>query len=126
VGAAALRRPLSGPVKGAEIMPTATTRRFDVTYLDDETGQRSTIGQVDVGPDSKLTLVSAVPDRQEFLTDLVEELNEEDEMHVKAAPPPGAPRYAVYSKIVPRSDPKFFDAMKDFLGEYYDVTLTPA
>src|SRR5262245_30881038 len=107
-------------------MPPATTQRFNVTYLDDETGQRSTIGQVDVGPDSKLTLVSAVPDRQEVLTDLVEELNEEDEMHIDAEPPEDAPRFAVYSEIVPRSDPKFFDALKEFLAKYYDVTLTPA
>jgi hypothetical protein len=107
-------------------MPTATTRRFRVIFKDDETNQQIPIGEVDAGPDGKLTLVSVVPDKQEFLTDLIEEVNEEDEMQVEAQPPPGAPRYAVYSKIIPRSDPRFFDALKEFLAKYYDITLTPA
>jgi hypothetical protein len=107
-------------------MTTATLQRFTVFSLDDETGTRTSIGQVDVGPDSKLTLVSAVPDRQEFLTDLIEEMNETDEMDVEAAPPAGAVPHAVYSKAVPRRDPGFFDALKDYLATYYDVTLTPA
>jgi len=106
-------------------MPTTTTQRFRVIQTDDETDQQTPIGEVDATPDGKLTLVSVVPDKNEFLTDLIEEVNGQSEMHVEAQPPPGARRYAVYSKIVPRSDPGFFDALKDFLAKYYDLTLTP-
>jgi hypothetical protein len=106
-------------------MPAATTRRFNVVLTDDETGQKSSIGKVDVGPDGKLALVSVDPDNKEFLTELIEEMNEEDELHVEAQPPPDAAPHTLYSEIVPRSDPGFFDALKDFLARYYDVTLTP-
>ncbi len=107
-------------------MPSATTQRFRVIQTDDETEQQTPIGEVDAGPDGKLTLVSVVPDKQEFLTDLIEEMNGKDQMHKEAQPPPNARPHALYSIIIPRSDPRFFDAMKDFLSKYYDVTLTPA
>jgi hypothetical protein len=84
------------------------------------------IGVVTLSDDHKLRLVSAASDRREFLDKLVARTNGDDVLHVIAAPPPEAERFAVYTRPVPRSNAGFRKALLDHLKSRYAVELKPA
>lgn len=99
---------------------------YAVTYHDPQTGADSPVGTVGCGMLGELTVLSAAPDRAEFLRELVGRLNQQAALHVRVPPPPGAQRFALYSRRVERTDPGFRAALQEFLETYYRLTLTAA
>ncbi len=73
------------------------------------------IGVVEIGPRQRLKVLSVVPDRADFLHDLVERTNALDVLNVDAAAPAGARRRASSSKTIARNESGFRDALLERL-----------
>ena len=105
-------------------MPTQSSQLFDV-ILTDEDGKEITIGRVEADQRFQLKVVSAVDEQKEFLDETLELVNDKDVLHVEAAPPEGAPKFAVYSRQIERGKPEFAAEMQAYLNTYYDLALKP-
>lgn len=105
-------------------MPTQL-QLFDVIFTDEDEKEMN-IGRVEADPSFTLKIVSAVPEHKEFLEETVDLVNEKKVLHVEAAPPEGAPKFAVFSKQIERGKPEFAAEMQTYLASYYDLNLKPA
>src|SRR5580698_8550584 len=91
-------------------------------FLTDEASRRAVeIGVVTLSDEHKIRLVSAVPDRREFLEKLMARTNNADIIHVRAVPPPEAEEGAIYAGPVERSDEGLREAMTDRLKKRYGI-----
>ena len=81
------------------------------------------IGTVELDAAFRLDVVTAEPDRAEWLRNLVRRINEKQVLFIDAAPAPGQPRFTQASRSVGRGDPEFLEALKDELRRYYDIEL---
>jgi len=81
------------------------------------------IGTVELDAAFRLDVVTAEPDRAEWLRDLVRRINEKPVLFIDAVPAPGQPRFAQTSRSVGRGDPEFLEALRDELRRYYDIEL---
>lgn len=100
--------------------------RYRVFQTEEGSDRILEIGVVTLSDDHKLRLASAAPERREFLDKLVKRMNGDDVIHVTAAPPPGAERFALYTRPVRRSDAEFRKALTDHLKRRYRIELRPA
>jgi hypothetical protein len=105
-------------------MPDAAPQVFDVVLTEEGT-QEAIIGRVEADATFRLKVLSAEADQQEFLAETVELLNDKDVLHVKTDPPEGAPRFAVSSLTIERTQPEFLAELQAYLERYYDLTLRP-
>ena len=105
-------------------MPTQS-QAFDVIFTDED-DKEINIGRVEADPNFNLKIISAVPEHKEFLEETVELVNEKKVLHIEAAPPEDAPKFAVYSREVERGKPEFAGEMQAYLSSYYDLNLKPA
>ena len=113
--------------KSAEIKRSEKTEnRYRVFEPEEESGRVVEIGVVTLSRDHKLELVSALSRRRQFLDSIVRDLNADDVIHVIAPPPPGAERYAIYTRPVKRSEAGFREALVDSLKTNYRIELKPA
>lgn len=104
-------------------MPTQS-QVFDVIFTDED-DKEVNIGRVEADPTFRLKIVSAAPEHKEFLEETMELVNDKTVLHVEAAPPEGAPKFAVYSREVERGKPEFAAEMQSYLASYYDLNLKP-
>jgi hypothetical protein len=98
---------------------------FDVIFTDEDEKEIN-IGRVEADPNFKLKIVSAAPEHKEFLAETLDLVNDKNVLHVEAAPPEGAPKFAVYSREVERGKSEFAGEMLSYLSSYYDLNLKPA
>ena len=105
-------------------MPTQP-QQFEVIFTDEDEKEIN-IGRVEADPNFNLKVVSAVPEHKEFLEETLDLVNEKKVLHVEAAPPEGAPKFAIYSREVERGKPEFAIEMQAYLASYYDLNLKPA
>lgn len=105
----------------ASLPAAAWAQRFQAILH--EAGHDQTVGIVQLDAQRHLSVVSASPDRAAWLHKLVGDVNAEDVLHLDVPPPAGSPRFADTTAPVPRSDPRFPDALRQHLERYYDVTL---
>jgi hypothetical protein len=93
-------------------------------YLtDEETEDETLAGKLQFGGDGRLSLIECLPDQETFLTNVIEAMNAKEELVEKAPPPDDAPRFALSSKVVKRTDPDFFPALQRYLSTYYGINL---
>lgn len=102
---------------------TENLKLLNVVLVSPENGEPSVLGQISVGQNCELALITAPDVCQEFLTKLIEELNAKDSIAVKV---PGQARYAVASQEYSRSSPEFLDGLRLYLKHYYSIELLSA
>lgn len=103
-------------------------KSFDVVQTgedDDEVVNERMLGVVTMDATGMLTIVSAVPDEDDTLQTIVEELNEETTLHEEVQPPEDAPQFAVYTRPIERGTEHFVSALLDHLKRYHDIELRP-
>ena len=88
-------------------------------------GHEKKLGVIKLDADAIITIEAPEPEEAEALERLVARVNKQDVRHESVAPPPGAPRYAVASRVLKRGDAGFIPALKEELLKYYDVELRP-
>lgn len=106
-------------------MATAKSQVVQAIRTDPDTGEAKPIGDLSVDAEGMLAVVAARPGSEDFLAELVKDMNKKSHVNVKAPPPPeldtdDAGRFA---KRVPRTDPGFFEAVQTYLRYYYNVAL---
>lgn len=102
-------------------------KSFDVvqTDEDDDVVSERVLGVVTMDAVGMLTIVSAVPDEDDTLRTIVEELNEETTLHEEVQPPEDAQQFAVYTRPIERGTADFVPALLDHLKRYHDIELRP-
>ena len=96
---------------------------FDAVLSDG--ARERVIGEVSLDRFGHMALLSAVPDRSEWLRRVVNEANSADVMHTDVASRTGSPPLTNASRIIKRTDPDFTPALKDYLRTYYGLELRP-
>jgi hypothetical protein len=98
---------------------------YDV-FLAKRGGSQKKIGQVTVDKEYRLQIVSVIPSQKDSLAETIDAMNAKTELHAEAAPPPGAPPFSDFSRVVDRNSPAFFTQLQAHLKQYYDLILAPA
>ncbi len=98
---------------------------FRAALVDDETEEETPLGRVAVGDAGALILLEAVPGQEDFLANLLRDINAKEAFRLKVPPPPEAEPFEVYGQLTRRTDPDILDAVRNYLETYYDVVLTP-
>ncbi len=88
-----------------------------------EDGVETVIGKVEMTPDGKLKLKSAVKDRMRSLAVMVQNLNSKEEFHLEIPPGENDPRFAVRTRVVARDSPDVFQGLTSYMQTYYKLTL---
>lgn len=101
---------------------TSTGRLFDAVQHDN--GSAQVLGVVAMAADGTLTIESA-GDESPTLRTVVDELNQETQLHAPATPPEGARRFGVFTQPVDRGSDGFVPALVAFLRKYHDIELRP-
>ena len=86
-------------------------------------GPNFDVGAVRVGSDGLLEVVSAEPDYETYLTEVVDTVNATDELTVKVPPPADAEPYSVYYRIADRTSPDLIDVLRTYLERDFDLLL---
>ncbi len=87
------------------------------------TDLRVDLGTVTFGPQGQLAVVSARPNFEKYLSNLVAEVNAKNELSIKVPPPEGGRPMGVYFMTVARTAPDLLDMMRQFLEQKYDLLL---
>ncbi|MBQ0958943.1 hypothetical protein KAK06_08220 [Ideonella sp. 4Y11] len=103
----------------------STLQRFKVV-MHDEDAPALTLGTVAVDEQGQLSILDTALAEDDRLQTVVDELNAEQALHQEAAPPPGAPRFGVYTRPVARGTPGFLAALREHLRRYHDIELQDA
>ena len=105
-------------------MATDTTPlTLRVQRLDRELDLTIDIGTVTFGPQGELTVVATEPYFDDFLANVVREVNAKKELRIKVPPPAGAPPFSIYTLTVERSAPDLLAMMRQYLEQKYDLLL---
>ncbi|BCY09027.1 hypothetical protein [Actinoplanes sp. L3-i22] len=101
---------------------TATASVYGVQRIDQWGGQNIDIGALryDGG---RLEVVSADPDYQSYLADVVETVNATEEFSIAVAPPADAEEFSLWSRDVDRTDPDYLDALRTYLEQDFALLL---
>ena len=83
------------------------------------------LGVVTMDAAGVLAIVSAVPDEDETLETIVEEMNAETTLHEEAPRPEGARQFEVFTRPIERGTAGFVPAMLEHLKRYFDIELRP-
>ncbi len=106
-------------------MPSAPfPRQYEAIYHDD-TGLDHA-GVLSMTADGKLAVVSADDRFAHTLDVAVRSMNAMPAETIRVPPPPGAPRFALKSRIVPRESPEFIPTMLANMRRSYRLELRPA
>lgn len=100
----------------------STLQHFNVV-LNDEDTPALRLGTVAIDGQGRLAVLEQALAGDDRLQTLVDELNAEETLHQEAPPPPGAPRFGVYTRQVARGTPAFLDALREHLRRYHDIEL---
>ena len=101
--------------------------RFDVfqTASPKDT-PRELLGQVEIDEHGQLKLLRSAPAADAALNRAIADLNGRAGLTLKLPPGPGHAKFAIVKKLVPRDDPRFFEAIEDNLHRWHNMTLSPA
>ena len=100
-----------------------TPLRLNAIYVDPEDETETVLGEVAVSPDGQVSVISAHQEHLGFLEEFANAVNQKAVLHVKTAPPPGAPMFQLRGRAYDRSDPKFVEGLKLWAGKYYALKL---
>ena len=81
------------------------------------------LGTVTFGPRGELRIVDVRDNYNEYLSQVVESVNSQDELSIKVPPPPDAKPYGIYYLTVSRTAPDLLDTMCKHLEQKYDLLL---
>ena len=116
-------------VIGAALAAPSLSRAQDTQVFDailhEGSGERD-VGRVALDQRGRLTIVSAAPDRAEWLARVQHEANAAETMQADAPPRPGAPTSTDAGRIVRRTDADFTRVLRLYLRTYYGLELRPA
>ncbi len=96
-----------------------------VEIKDEKSGTRKEIGRVQFGQRGQLSLVSAVPEHRRDLEEKIININQQDELRIKVAPPPEAPKFSIYVSAVNRDDPELLDVVIAYMRQSHGLELKP-
>lgn len=91
-----------------------------VVLVDPDDQSESVIGEFELATDGLLELRSAEGPCEEFLSDVVDSINQKDVLSVKV---PGKKKYAVSTRYYSRDGDDFLDGLKTYLNHYYSLEL---
>jgi hypothetical protein len=97
--------------------------RYMVIRREESAGERHELGTIAIDQAGVITILSIANDPDERLAQLVDELNRRAHLNVKVPPAPGAPRFALSSRIVERGTPDFIPALVQYLQKYHMIEL---
>lgn len=100
----------------------STGRMFDAVQHD--RGASRVLGVVAMAADGTLTIEPG-GEESDALRTVVDELNEETQLHAPAVPPEGARKFEVFTQPVDRGSDGFVPALIAFLRKYHDIELRP-
>ncbi|MBN8527350.1 MAG: hypothetical protein J0M02_18615 [Planctomycetes bacterium] len=89
---------------------------------EDAESDAASIGRIGIAPDGKLRLVSALPEHQRRLAEIVQLMNGKDVLHQDIAPPEGTPRVSA-SRVVTRDAPDFVEVLCAYLETYHGLEV---
>ena len=99
--------------------------RYEVLYSVET--EREDAGVIDVAADGRLTIVSALPRFADAMALIVRNMNALPAKSVRTEPPPGAPRYSLWSRKVQRDSPEFIGVMlEDLKGYGFELIPEPS
>jgi hypothetical protein len=107
-------------------MPSTQTTemaRYMVIRRQEPAGEHHQLGTIAIDQAGVITILTIADDPDERLTQLVDELNRRAHLNVKMPPAPGAPRFALSSRIVERGTPDFMPALAEYLMKYHMIEL---
>jgi len=119
------RRAVIGVALAAPTLSRAQEMQVFDAILHEGSAERG-VGRVALDQRGRLTIVSAAPDRAEWLGRVQQEANAAETMQADAPPPPGAPPSTDAGRIVRRTDADFTRVLRDYLRTYYGLELRPA
>lgn len=100
----------------------ALPQRYKVVFHDQNKTEDA--GVVSISADGMLAVISTPPRFAGAVDTVVKNMNAKTNQSVKAPPPPDAPPFSLWSKLIPRDSPDFIPAMlADIRG--YGFELTP-
>jgi hypothetical protein len=104
---------------------TAPPQRLVAVHLDN--GQETLLGTVALAANGMMTVEESQASPQDGtetkLARLAREVNATDVMHVDVPPREDAPEFTLASAVIPRGDPRFIPALKDYIHTYYGIEL---
>jgi hypothetical protein len=101
------------------------TGAYRVVEFDEDTGN-TILGVVELTADGRLQSLIVEEGCDEELAEVIDYMNAKESLSVEVAPPEGARPHQVFTQIVERGEPLFRQALADYLGKYYGITLEPA
>lgn len=99
------------------------TTVYGVQQIDRRGGQTFDIGTLRYRQGGQLEVVTADPDFQAYLAEVVDTVNATEELSIKVPPPADAEPYSVYFRIVDRTAPDLLDVMRTYLERDYGLLL---
>lgn len=103
--------------------PETPSQILNVYLLDEETDEETLIGKIEYASDGRLTVLESAAEHEVFLTNTVDGLNAKEVLVEKVPPPPTAPKFAVHSRVVQRTDEDFFPTLQAYMRRYYGLSL---
>src|SRR5262245_39893516 len=101
--------------------PSPTT--LDAFAVDKKSEDETWVGRVAFGPEGRLALLEALPEREAFLRRALENLNAKSVIVEKVPPGPDATPGAIATRSIPRTDEDFLRALQDYALRYYGLRL---
>ena len=106
-----------------------TRRNVPVTLIveakDVASGARKEIGRVQFGERGLLSLLSADAGHRTELEANLRNVNEKEELRIKVAPPPEAPKFSIYVANVNRDDPELLEVVIAYMRQCHGLVLKP-
>jgi hypothetical protein len=96
-----------------------------VEIKDEASGAPKEIGRVQFGKRGQLSLLSAAADRRTDLEAKIRNINEQESLRIKVAPPPEAPKFSIYASDVSRDDPELLDVVIAYMRQSHGLELKP-
>jgi hypothetical protein len=95
---------------------------LDVLHVDDETGERTKVGEVEYDSDGRLRPISIAPTHEALWRDAIGSVNAKLRIFELVPPLDGTP-LAIAAKATERDDDDFQDALSRYLERYYGFAL---
>ena len=99
---------------------------LDIYTSHDENGDDELIGHAELCSDGSLILRAGRKAHVRRVAAALNAINAKEGVHIDVAPPPGAPRFAVASRLVTRDSDDYLDAVIEHLQRYHGLVVERA